>query len=340
MQDQDKDLSEYLAVEDVAVLHLNLSLQWSPRYKAVVRGWYKPYYIIMDRPKFGGRLVHLQKNDSCVVRFLSEGKACGFNSTVMDFDNRVIGPTCLITWPKNIETLTFRRFKRLKVFAPCQFSINNAVHEGEVQDVSVSGCRVITPAQIAENSQIELTFTLPDGVPIEKIQATVRNVQCKDGITLAGCEFTEGQQHLQSDIAFLTSTLLQRTGSGANARRVLIMDEDEARSAQLSKVFETRGWLVFTTSNSIEGLLRLRMIVPNALLISDSQKDLPGMQLLSLLKTTRGMETVPVFIYGGEESCRVPALTAGAAGFFTSNASIEQICTAVVGPEEPEDIIV
>ena len=340
MQDQDRDLSEYLAVDEVAVLHLNLTAQWSPRYKAVVRGWCKPYYIIMDRPKYGGRLVHMQKNDSCVVRFLSEGKACGFNSTVMDFDNRVVGPTCLITWPQHIEVLTFRKYKRVKVFAPCQFSLENAVLDGEVQDVSVSGCRVLTSAKIMENARIDLTFTLPDGVPIEKIHAIVRNVQYREGTSLLGCEFAEGQQHLQSDIAFLAGSLLQRTAGGENVSRVLIVDENDARAMQLRKVFEARGWLAFTTSNSIEGLLRLRMIVPNALLISDNQKDLPGLQLLSLLQSTRGMEAVPVFIYGGEEPHRVPALAAGAAGFFTSNASVEQICTAVVGQEEPENIVV
>ena len=340
MQDQDKDLSEYLAVDEVAVLHLNLSVQWSPRYKAVVRGWCKPYYIIMDRPKYSGRLVHMQKNDSCVVRFLSEGKACGFNSTVMDFDSRIVGPTCLITWPKHIEVLTFRKYKRVRIFAPCQFSLENTVHEGEVQDVSVSGCRVLTPERIMENARIELTFTLPDGVPIEKIHAIVRNVQYREGTSLVGCEFAEGQQHLQSDIAFLAGSLLQRTAGSENAPRVLIVDESDARAMDLRAVFEARGWLAFTTSNSVEGLLRLRMIVPSALLISDNQKDLPGLQLLDLLKTTRGMESVPVFIYGGEESHRVPALAAGAAGFFASNASVDQICIAVAGQEEPEDLVV
>jgi len=332
MGGQGSDIESLLRVGEVIVLHLNPSKTGGPRHKTFVRGWHKPYHITLDRPEVRDRYVPLRNGQPCLVRFLSYGKACGFESAVFDWDSRRPKAYCRVTWPEDVEMISFRRFQRVDAFVPCTLTLGGEARDAEVRDLSIGGCRVYAPTILSEGSSIKLSFALPDGLPIEGIQATVRNGAALNEGALLGCEFGEAQEHLQSDIAFFVAAALRRTGSDQDeVSRVLVVDENEERITAFRRDFEERGWDVFAASSTIEGLLRLRMLPLNALLVSHDQKALSPIELVQLLKTTRGVEDLPVFVYGGTDAAvSEKARAAGAADCFPSAMETKQVCEAIV----------
>jgi ActR/RegA family two-component response regulator/c-di-GMP-binding flagellar brake protein YcgR len=338
MMDPGKEVDSFLAVGDSALLHLHPSTTWGVRYKTVIRGWDKPYYLIVDRPRVKDHFVGLHRGDPCVVRFLSRGRACGFDSIIVDWDTRRDKPYIRIGWPEACQVVSFRRHERVNVTAPCKLTAGDQTFEGELRDISIMGCRVFVPAVLSEVSTAELSFTLPDGLPVENLQVDVRNIRPVHGGVCLGCEYREGQEHIQSDMAFfIVSTLERSAGETGGSPRALIIDADNAYVGALRREFEKQGWRVFSASSSVEGLLRLRMLPPTALLINESEKDLVGLEILRLLKATRGLELLPVFVYGGAEGAEGKAQELDVAGYFPVSLNVNKICAAVVAAIPPKN---
>jgi len=314
--DKENDVGAFLCVGDVVLLQLDPAKKWEARYKTFVRGWHRPHHVLVDRPRTKGQFVQLFKGSPCVVRLLSQGKAVGFASRVLDWDSQRDQAYCRIAWPQDGDVVSFRRYERVDLAVPCTVTVGDATHQGEVRDVSVGGCGVFAPAPVSDDASVELSFTLPDGLPVEGVQAEVRSVRrCPDGSFL-GCQFSPGQEHIQSDMAFFVAALLPRSEPGqGRAPRVLVVEENEENATALRAKFEEQGWDVFVAGGSFEGMLRLRMLTPNALIVNEEQKDLGCLEMLQLLKSTRGLESLPVYIYGGGEK-KEKAQEAGCAGYF------------------------
>jgi len=185
---------------------------------------------------------------------------------------------------------------------------------------------------VSNDEDVELTFTLPDGVPISGLRAKVRNAHATDSGTFFGCEFQEGQEHFQSDLAFYVAASLERSsGDHKTPPRVLIVEQDQERITPLREAFMEKGWHVFATPSSVEALLRLRMIPPTAVLVNHAQSDVAGVQFLDLLKAARWVEAIPVFIYGTEG--KAPA--GSAAAYLPPGMSPRDMCEAVTGRVRP-----
>jgi len=317
MRFDESEIDSFLSVGDVVMVHLDPAKKWEVRYKTCVRGWHKPHHIILDRPRSKGLLVRLSEGFPCVVRLLSGGKAVGFASRVLDWDSPGAHPYCRVAWPEQLQVVSFRQHERINLFVPCTITVGDTTHDGQVQNLSVDGCRVHAHAEIEEGSPVELSFTMPDGLPVECVRAEVRNVQPRPDGALFGCHVTPGQEHVQSDMAFYIAAMLNRSQAGHEATpRLLIVANDPQNTKALSGTFERHGWDTFVASTSFEGLLRLRMVFPSALLVSQEQEDLGCLEMLRLLKSTRGLEALPVFLYGRDAEIKQQARDAGSAGHF------------------------
>ena len=110
---------------------------------------------------------------------------------------------------------------------------------------------------------------------------------------------------------------------------VLIIDADSAVADDLYRVFEKRGWYVFVASGVIEGLQHLQVARPAALLVSQEQQDLTGLDVARLMKLTRGYEQLPVFVYGSDPGLKDKAAQVGVKEYFTRPIDYAALCDAV-----------
>jgi hypothetical protein len=267
-----------------------------------------------------------------VIRYVTQGRALGFNSVIVDYDVRQEKPTCMVLWPKAFEIFSFRRYERIELTAPCRVKVGEKMFDGEINDVSERGCRLSLRGSVGVVAAVEISFELPGCLPIENIRASVRSRYYVPDGAVMGCEFDIEQEHLQGDIAFFVASSIQRTGSDKReVKRVFIVDSHAMSSAGLRDLFSDNGWEAFVASSSVEGLLRLRMLPPAALLINEAHDDIVGVEMLRLLKNSRGLEHLRLFVYGGKnDELRAKASEAGLSGYFIADTPLSDICSAVI----------
>lgn len=322
----------YLKIGEAVVLHINPGSKTGPRYRTFVRGWHAQSHILLDRPEANGRFAHLFRRAPCAVRFLAEGAACGFATHVIDWDTRLDKPYCRVTWPKEFRVVPFRKYERVEVILSCQVDIGGNILDGEIRDLSLTGCRLQFPGTVCEGAPVSLNFTLPDGLPVENVIANIRNVYASGNSTLCGCQFRDGQEYVQSDLAFFLAASMRRGSFRSNAFRLLMMEDNAEAAEQFRKEFEQAGWDVFVSPNVIEGLARLRMLPPSAVLVKKDQKDLPCLDAIRLLRSVRGLESLPVFVFGNDDPAfETRAAESGAQTCFNHETGAETICEAITG---------
>jgi CheY-like chemotaxis protein/c-di-GMP-binding flagellar brake protein YcgR len=330
MATEEKDLEPFLGVGCAVVFHADPLSKSAPRYTSILRGWRKPSYVLLDRPKLGDRYAAIRDNQPCVIRFVREGRACAFDSMVLDWDTRQYNAYCRVEWPKKVHVVGFRKFERVKLQVPCRIDSGEEQMEGQLQDFSAGGCRLGVPKPIAPGAAIKLSFILPDGCPVDGVRCVVRNMQTVEEKTYLGCEFIEGQVAVESNMAFYITTTLER-GSlrPSSAEKILIIDENPAAVIDLRRELQGRGFEVLIATETLDGLSEVRLNPPTALILNQAQPDLPGLNALRLVKMTRGLEKLPVFVYNAEANLVARAEQLGAAGCFPSGLSSAEFADAV-----------
>jgi len=332
---EEKDLEAYLNVGCPLVLHPEPFQASAPRYATRVRGWSKLSYLLIDRPRINNRFAAIRENQPCIVRFLHNGLACAFDTIILDWDTRQYHSYCRISWPTNVETVSFRKFERVRAEIPCDFEYNNEKHSGIIEDISIGGCRVRTSVSVENDTLLKMDLSLPDGCILEQINAVVKNVRSVGEEFLLGCQFEEDQPEVESDIAFFVTTVLERGEARTPDRlRIIIIDENRTIATVLRNLFEQKGMEVFSAACTVDGLSRLRLGSPDAVLISENMSDLPGIDSVRLIRATKGFETLPVYLYGGFLSAEEVTKT-GATFYFEQRVPAIQI-TKRVGAELKE----
>jgi len=307
MPEQEKDVERFLVVGNAIMFHTEPNRKDGPRHKTVVRGWRKGDHILLDRPKspLGGH-VPLTENQPCVMRFLIEGRACAFDSYVLNWEVSRQHPCMRIRWPKSVQFVNFRKFERLRVQFPCnvQWADGGATDE-EIHDISIGGCRIHASRGCPEGSTLGLTFALPDGARLEELKSQVCSVRQEGERYLLGCRFTEGQEYEVNDVAFfVTSTLDRQRFAESEERavqRILIMDDNEEIGSRLKRRFEQRGFETLLAGNVVDGLCRLRLLPPCAVMVSQTLKDLPGLTICRIIRNLEEFKTTLLYLYGGED---------------------------------------
>lgn len=330
--EKEADLEPYLVVGNPVTFHSDPFRKDAPRYKSAIRGWRSPVYVMLDRPKLGDRYVVMAQNQPCIIRFVSGGYACAFDTQVLDWDKRRHHAYFRIAWPNAVKVVGFRKHERVMVSIPCMIKAGEAVNEGTVTDLSIGGCCVTLGVPISPGETVALAFRLSNGYTIEDASALVRNARKVGGQTQIGCEFVEGQETVTSDIAFYVNTRLDRGKTcGEDERRVLIIDHDEKTTKALRKCLQDRGFEVFSAPGLVDGLYRLRVVPPNALLVNQRLQDLTGIELSRIVRHTSGYESMPLFVYGGDSpELEQQAKEAGATQYFQANQTIDEIVDGVV----------
>jgi c-di-GMP-binding flagellar brake protein YcgR len=292
------DLEPHISVGCAVSFQPDVMTKEGPRYQTVIRGWSKPAHILIDRPKLGGRFVAMHERQVCVVRFVREGKAYAFDSVVLEWDSRQTDAYCRIAWPKAFQVVPFRKFERARMQLPCRAEAGADSCNAQIVDMSIGGCRLQTPQPIQIGTALSLNFTLPDGSLMNGVRCTVRNARETAEQAYLGCEFDPGQICVESHIAFFLAMMLDRTGvRNTRASEVLLIDDDLAQAPELRKAFQAQGLAMLAFGNMMDGLMRLRAVLPRAVLLNENQKQLPGVAAARLIHLTPGLESIPIYLY-------------------------------------------
>ena len=322
-----KEIEQYLSVGAAVLFHTDPNRKDSPRFKTFFRGWRKGSHLMLDRPKApNGAFVALQEGQPCGIRFLREGEACAFDAQVIDWDTRRFNPYVRISWPREVDHVCFRKFERVKISVPCIVRLEGNQHRGDIRDMSIGGCAIVTRDEFEREAVLSLDFELPDGTKMSGVEAVVRGVrECPEGHFL-GCQFVEDQPAVESDLAFFVTMVLGREQNDAaqtGGRRILVADDNPKMSSRMKRSFEREGFEVVLAGNLVDAMYRLRMAQPRVVAVSEAFADLPGVALCRVLKNNRDFHDMPVYVFGGSDGALPSqAEEAGATGYYAASVSL------------------
>ncbi|HIJ65954.1 MAG TPA: hypothetical protein HPP77_08370 [Candidatus Hydrogenedentes bacterium] len=331
------EIEQYLEVGGAALLHTAPHKKNGPRYKTRIRGWHRGVYVMNDLPAANDLVM--VKNQPCIVQFVVNGEACGFDARIASWGNR-LNPFFRVTWPQQMQLVTVRKHTRIDVRAACSVVITGgAAMDGQLRDLSAGGVGLWLPEPVAAGTELTASFSLPDGAVINGVSCVVRSAKTDGQGAYHGCQFSEVSDDAKVDIDFFISTTLERTGAcEPRTRRVLFIDENPGQANALRQVLAEQDVEVVTASGIVDGFFRLRLASPGVLLINHDQTDLAGLSIARIVKQSRGFRPPPVILYGGDQPDLEQRAKEGAVDhYFPSIVMTEQIAERILKylSEEP-----
>ena len=295
------DVESLLTVGCPVVFHSNPLRVSAPKFTTWVRGWRKKAYILLDKPRVGGRNAVIHESQACAIQFVATGCVCQFPSTVFDWDTRAHNAFCRIAWPEHTAAESFRKQERVSLASPCQIHLDGAVLEGCVSDVSTGGCRFSAAEPLPMNTQGRISLVLPDGHAIDEAEFVVRGVQQAGGGTFAmGVEFAPGQTLVESGIAFFVLSSTGRAHPGtSDSDRMLVIDSDAQVGGALCEGLRNRGYESYLASGLIDGFYRLHSGSFRAVLVSQALEPVDGTMLCRVVQASGAFPDVLLYGYGG-----------------------------------------
>lgn len=291
----------FLEVGKRAVFHMSPDKAGGVRMPTVIRGWQKGSHIVLEmcEPK---QIIAVRKDEPCVLRYMAEGSVWGFTTKVADIGTGSFGACVRVRWPTTATSVRVRKHERVQANVSCTIKSGLCPDVvGELCDISFGGCRVHSPRSFAEKTPLTLSFTLPDGAVIEDAEVTVMNLKMTMEGAFIGCRIDSMDEGPKRDVQFYVQTTLERMrGELPNAPRVLIIGPpreglDVLRDAIVAKQFE-----VTQERDIVDGLFRLRMTMPVALLIDASVDAVDPLEVCKVIRTKQRYEAMPIVLYGRE----------------------------------------
>jgi CheY-like chemotaxis protein len=323
-----EEIEQHLEVGRPAILQYESGDPENDRFRTVLRGWRRGDYLLIEYAAD----ADLRKGQGCVLRFLAEGKACAFDSTIVDFGSGQFYPFIRISWPSAINYVSVRKHERIPVQVPCKVTMESGEAEGEILDLSSGGCRLYMQERLERGAELKLHFTLPDGSRIHDLAATVQNQAERHSGALMGCKFSDAAGKLTNDIAIYVSTTLERMRAGdyQDHNRVIVIDHNPEGLTALQEQLQSMGIEVVPAPSLVDGVFRIRLSIPSAVLVNQELPELSGCEVCRILKGTPRFESLPVLVYGGNDPALEEKVT-GAKGsaYFPSLDDVRAIAGAV-----------
>jgi len=338
MSSKEQNVESVLSVGKPAIINVEPKREAGLRFPTVIRGWEKGVDVLLDRPKDCGRYVPLKEDTECVVLFVHMGSACAFRTRILSWDNWGDNSRLRVKWPPEVEVESFRKHERFEAHLPCTVSkADTAPIEGEITDLSLGGCGLTLPVHIEEGTSAKLSFAVPDGMAFDGVKAIVRSARRADDTMFAlGCQFEAHEELVRGEIAFfLAHTVGRRQDQDEPAGRVVLVGEDTARSTPLVQALAAKGYRAYVAPNAVDGLSRLRMVGASAVVIDQETPDLDGPAIVRVLRSTKDLRELPVFVCGGDETAfSKEGSDLSIAGYFKSLEPSDALCEAVVKSTE------
>lgn len=328
------DIEPYLQVGRVLTVHFNPARKDTPRYRSCLRGWHRGGFVLLERPQVSGHPLELAAEKPCIVRFVANGMACGFSTTVIDGIVRARSPILACHWPRAVEILPLRAHERALVTLPAVYRYgSHAPVAVEIVDISVGGCLLVSEAGLPSGSPGWLTFTLPNGVAIEGAELFIRSAKANGGHSHTyGCAFGRMPQANKVNLERFVDGLASADEAGAaEGPRVLIFEPHAVEGATLVAELGRLHIRALAEQGLVDTLYRLRTARPNALLIRGDGCVPPLPELCRVVHETEGLADLPIYAYGALPFDEAAAQAAGLAGVLPGKTEPGPVATWLSG---------
>ncbi len=163
-------------------------------------------YLIVHTPAIPNFFMKLNKERQVIVRYIHEGVVYGFQCTLIHFIEKPVRLSFL-SYPENIETINLRTHERVSCFLPASASVKNAVYEGVVLDLSISGCSfyhmpedIDSFPRIENEEAVTLSLQLMGGMDECSVTAVVKNSRRDNRKVMIGSEFRDMSPEIKEEI--------------------------------------------------------------------------------------------------------------------------------------------
>ncbi len=163
-------------------------------YEVHLRGWEDFSYILTTMPEYDAQKPPLRAGLNVTVRLLAHGIAFGFQTRIIEMMHRPV-TLMVLRFPAAAAQKGVRAHKRLEVFIVTELTVNphdaaaKRTVSGRMRDIAIGGCCVECDEDIDVGTEVQLSFTLPNGDAVEGIAAEVKNRRTPAGRHQYGMQF-------------------------------------------------------------------------------------------------------------------------------------------------------
>lgn len=339
----DHALEEHLEVGLDVYLDLQPGVQNSPRYPGRIRGWESNKYILLAlNPGSGAPIV--RRGKQCVVRFMHEGEVWGFTALFGEPTTHTDLTLIHLYWPQQVARLQVRKHERVAIEIPCTVHLDDDnTADATIGDISGGGCSIITSSDLEVGKGVHLSFRMPGGGQVTRRPVLIRNRRIERAAKFSyGCQFQEEKEEDRSISLFVARKKAMDRGESAPHPQVLVLSRDDADVLIAQNALAGSPYEAVAAMGVLDLGFRLHTCKAVGILISFEQKELSAIEVIPLIQESRGMEEIPLFLYGGGEGLRSQAKSLGAALCLDGLGNAAEIIpflpevTTPVEEEEPQ----
>lgn len=332
------EIEHCLEVGRPAVLSIAARRGGDRSTRAIIRGWQRGSYVLLDIPDDSGLGVGPRVGDRCKLRFLADGDACSLDATLIDLGIGSHFSYIKIAWPHAVTLTRVRKHQRVHVHLPCSVrrDTGNPI-SGEIQDISAGGCRISLEKPIPQGVFITVEFQLPDVPAPINVSAEICATGMFPSAAWLGCRFVDVPDDIRYTIDFfVATTAASLRANQPRTNQVLVISPDLAQAASLKQALASQGHDVIIAPNIIDGFFWLRACSPALLLIHANPVPFRGTDVLVALRAIPAFSTTPIVLYGGPLENQKAVLDAGANQYLPAAAQVQELVTAVAAHLKPK----
>jgi len=300
--------------------------------RMIIRGWQRGSYVLLDMPGEAELGISPRAGDSCKLRFLADGDACGLDATLLDLGSGSHFSYVRMSWPHSITLTRVRKHQRAQVRIPCTISPKDGEpFPGTIQDLSAGGCRIESDRTIAQGALATLGFELPGDGGAVSIELSVCAAGATQGGAWLGCKWAEVlEDRLRYEIEFIVATAAAKLRAGAHhTNHVLVITGDLKSIGTLNQELTAKGYEVTVAPSIVDGFYWLRAAAPALLILASDLKPFRGIDVLKTIRELHSLSKLPVIMFGGPAVEKKAALEAGVAHYFESATQVHEMASAV-----------
>lgn len=285
----------------------------SKRFSAKLRGWELGHYILVGLPQ-GTVVASARPGKSCVIRFMHEGEVWGFSAVIAEQGMNAGFPLIQLYWPREVARVQVRKHERVAIQTPCTIELTNGQRvAATIGDLSGGGCSLHANAAIDTGATLYLTFRMPDGGQVNRRPVIVRNCRPVPGQGIKyGCQFQAAEDKDHGIQLFVARKIAIERGESAPHPQILVLTRNDQDVEMAQQALGTSRFEVIEAAGILDLGYRLHSCEAVAILISFEQRELSAIEVLPLIRQSPGMDSIPLFIYGGGASLQDQALEMGA----------------------------
>jgi signal transduction histidine kinase/ActR/RegA family two-component response regulator len=133
-----------------------------------------------------------------------------------------------------------------------------------------------------------------------------------------------GSAALNDSAADPTAASAVRAGSSSDAKKILVIDDDESNCDMLVRSFEKSGYVVVTATRAEVGLIKARSCHPDVIILDVMLPGTDGWSLLRALQTDASLSHIPVIMLSMFDD-KGMGLSLGAAGYLTKPVDLTRL---------------